>query len=244
MINIKEYLVGLWPPWPFSRYGPLKKPPEKKKPFSWGKEAMDWIVAFVVVSLVYFVILPAILNTSVPLVVVSSCSEKGYINVGDVLVLQGVAIEDVNAPEVYVPQYTGFSVVSTGNEATSIKIGNEVVNLNRSNDIVVYVAYPSGAQIIHRVFAKVKTDNGYLLITKGDANPLPDQMSPDGTNCVTENTGSCVSTPITKNTLIGKAVFGVPLLGHVKLFFCDITFGLICEGHSNAGTQYQYVLNC
>ena len=244
---IKEKVKSWWPPWPFSSYGPWKRPPQEKKPFTWQGELKDWVIAFIVVAVVYFIVLPAILGTSVPLVVVSSCSEKGYLNVGDVLVLQGIAIEDIKAPEVYVEKYTGFEPVfseGTTGEITAVIIGGETVTLNRSNDIIVYVAWPSRKQIIHRVFAKVKTNQGYLLLTKGDANQALDQMAPNGAICVTENPGNCISTPITQQMLVGKNLFGVPLLGHIKLFFCDITFGVFCEGHANAGTNYHYVLNC
>lgn len=244
MEKVKEKVKSWWPPWPFSAYGPWKKPPQEKKPFTWKGEFRDWLVAFIVAAVAYFVVLPLLLGTSAPMVVVSSCSEKGYLNIGDVLVLKGVAIEDVNAPEVYVSKFTGFTPVYDGDEVTAIVVGNDIVSLNRSSDIIVYVAWPSRAQIIHRVFAKIKTDKGYLLITKGDANSIPDQMSSNGAVCIAENPQICISTPVTQQTLVGKSIFGIPFLGHIKLFFCDITFGLLCEGHSNVGTNYHYVLNC
>ena len=224
-----------------------KKKPEKKPKTFMEKiwfEVKDWVLAFVVAAVVYFIILPMTLGTSSPMVVVSSCSEKGYMNIGDILIIQGVDIKDVNAPLVEVDRYRGFTPIVENNEVTKIDISGNLVELNRSNDIIVYSAYPSSAQIIHKVFVKIKetSRDRYLLITKGDANPILDQMSSTGAMCVDENIG-CISTPITQRMLLGrKIIFPIPLLGHVKLFFCDIF--PFCDGHSNLGTSYEYILSC
>jgi len=213
--------------------------------FSASQELKDWAVSFIVAAVVYFIILPAILGTSSPGVVVASCSEKGHLNIGDILIVQGTSIKDINAPEVVVDRYAGFTPIPDGNgEITEIIIGDKQVSLNRSNDIVIYNAYPSGIQVIHRAFAKIKTNNGYLLLTKGDANKALDQMTQAGENCIDENIG-CISTPVTQRMLVGKKILiPIPLLGHVKLFFCDLTLGKLCDGHSNIGTDYRYTLSC
>lgn len=209
------------------------------------EELKDWALAFLFAAVFYFIIFPAILGTSSPGIVVASCSEQGYLNVGDILVLQGVDIKDINAPEVFVSKYAGFiPFLDENGEVTEISVSGQIVELNRSNDIIVYNAYPAGYQIIHRVFAKIKTNDGYLLLTKGDANNLLDQMTPIGMPCVDDNVG-CLSTPVTQKMFVGKMVlFPIPLLGHTKLFFCDLTFGRLCDGHSNLGTNYEYVLSC
>ncbi len=210
-----------------------------------SQEVKDWAVSFLVAAVLYFIILPAILGTSSPGVVVASCSERGYLNIGDILVVQGVSIKDINAPLVEVDRFTGFiPIPNDKGEITQIVIGGKAVSLNRSNDIVVYSAYPMGAQIIHRAFAKIKAGNDYFLLTKGDANMALDQMTQAGDVCIDENIG-CISTAISQNRLIGKQVLiPLPLLGHVKLFFCDLTLGKLCDGHSNLGTNYQYSLSC
>ena len=69
-------------------------------------------------------------------------------------------------------------------------------------------------------------------------------MTQTGESCIDENMG-CISTPVTQRMLVGKKILiPVPLLGHVKLFFCDLTLGKLCDGHSNLGTDYQYTLSC
>ena len=213
--------------------------------FSASQEAKDWAVSFVVAAVIYFIVLPAILGTSSPGVVVASCSERGYLNIGDILVVQGTSIKDINAPEVVVDRYWGVTpMLDENGEVTELIIGSKQVSLNRSNDIIVYSAYPGGVQIIHRVFVKIKTDDGYLLLTKGDANTALDQMTQAGESCIDENIG-CISTPITQRMLVGKKILmPIPLLGHVKLFFCDLTMGKLCDGHSNLGTDYRYTLSC
>jgi len=208
------------------------------------QELKDWLLSFLVAAVVYFIILPVVLGTSSPGVVVASCSERGYLNIGDILVVQGVNIKDIIAPEVEVDRFTGFTPVLENGEVTKIVIGDRTISLNRSNDIIVYSAYPTGTQIIHRVFAKIKANDGYLLLTKGDANIALDQMTENGDVCIDENIG-CLSTPVTQRTLVGKKILiPIPLLGHVKLFFCDLTLGKLCDGHSNIGTDYQYLLTC
>ena len=213
--------------------------------FSASQEIKDWAISFVAAAVIYFIVLPAILGTSSPGVVVASCSEKGYLNIGDILVVQGTSIKDINAPEVVVDRYEGVTpILDENGEVTELIIGSKQVSLNRSNDIIVYGAYPSGVQIIHRVFVKIKTNDGYLLLTKGDANTALDQMTQTGESCIDENIG-CISTPVTQRMLIGKKVLiPIPLLGHVKLFFCDLTLGKLCDGHSNLGTDYRYTLSC
>ena len=209
------------------------------------QELKDWAVSFLVAAVLYFIILPAILGTSSPGVVVASCSERGYLNIGDILVVQGVSIKDIKAPMVEVDKFTGFTPIPNDNgEITQIVVSGKAVSLDRSNDIIVYNSYPAGVQIIHRAFAKIKTDNGYFLLTKGDANSLLDQMTQTGDVCIDENIG-CISTSISPNMLVGRQVLiPIPLLGHMKLFFCDLTLGKICDGHSNLGTNYQYSLSC
>lgn len=213
--------------------------------FSASQEIKDWAVSFVVAAVIYFIVLPAILGTSSPGVVVASCSEKGHLNIGDILVVQGTSIRDINAPEVVVDRFEGVTpILDENGEVTELIIGSKQVSLNRSNDIIVYSAYPTGVQIIHRVFVKIKTNDGYLLLTKGDANSLLDQMTQTGESCIDENIG-CISTPVTQRMLVGKKILiPIPLLGHVKLFFCDLTLGKLCDGHSNLGTDYRYTLSC
>jgi len=235
-----------------------KKQKTKPEKYDTFQEIKDWTISFIVAAVVYFLILPIFLHTTSPLVVVSSCSEKGVLDIGDILVIQGVSIKDIKAPTVKSDnlnflvlnqknQPYNYSDLQDNIEATKIAVGNKIIDLNKSNDIVVYNTKPFIGQVIHRAFLKIKKANNYYLITKGDANPIPDQMgfmTPNSQyQCQTENPGACISTLINDKMIVGKKIlFRVPLLGHVKLFFCDIM--PFCEGHSNVGTGHVYKLYC
>ncbi|MBI1973781.1 hypothetical protein HYS54_03120 [Candidatus Micrarchaeota archaeon] len=220
-----------------------RKKPQKKPTLK--EEIRGWIIDIAIVFVVYFIILPAILGTSTPMVVVASCSERGYLNIGDVLVLQGINIRDVRAPLVELTEEQfrrGFEPhVDENGEARWLHFSDVEVELNRSSDVIVYISRPYRAQIIHRVFAKLKVGEKYYLVTKGDANQLPDQFGGNGA-CLEDGMG-CLSSLVTQEMIVGKqAFFAIPVVGHVKLFFCDVT--RVCDGHSNAGTGNQFKLWC
>lgn len=205
-------------------------------------EIKEWILSFIIVAFIYFILLPVLLGTSIPLMVVASCSEKGYLNIGDVIVLQGTDIQNVNAPTVRINDPMEIKPYFAGKNVTGIVVGNQTILANPKNDIVVYSS-PKGI-IIHRALAKIVYKNQTYLLTKGDANPVPDQYSNYGMFCITENQG-CLSKAVTQGNLIGRMIlFPIPLIGHAKLFFCDITLGYLCEGHANRGTNYEYKLWC
>ncbi len=217
---------------------------KRKKEYDWKDEIKDWITSFIVVAVIYFLILPAILGASSPMVVVSSCSEKGFLNIGDVIIVKGTSIKDIKAPEVQANSLE-FTPVFDGKKFIGVNISGKIITPNSSNDIVVYYAFPSRTQIIHRALAKIKVKDKYFLITKGDANPIPDQImvyNNTAYSCITENYG-CISTPVTQKMLVGKKIGPrIPIVGHVKLFFCDIM--PFCYGHSNPGTGFKYKLSC
>lgn len=221
-----------------------KRKPAKKRTLA--DEIKSWAIDITIVVVIYFIILPGVLGTGTPMVVVASCSEAGYLNIGDVLVLQGVRIEDVRAPlvELTPEEFAeGFEprLDDVKDEVRWLGFGDKEVELNRSSDIIVYISNPHGVQIIHRVFAKLKVGDNYYLVTKGDANAMPDQVGSGGI-CL-ENGNGCISSLVTREMLVGKqAFFALPLMGHVKLFFCDIT--RVCDGHINAGTGYEFKLWC
>ena len=222
-------------------------PKKQAKDYGWKDELREWVVSFVFAAVIYFIVLPLILGSSSPMVIVSSCSEKGYLDIGDILVVQSIGIEDIKAPLVTTDSISFLPLIdNVSNEVRSVDINGNVVSADDSNDIVVYYAFPSNAQIIHRALAKINVSNKYYLLTKGDANQLPDQMGVYNNqlvNCITENPNVCISTPVTQENLVGHTIlFKVPLLGHLKLFFCDIM--PFCDGHSNLGTNYEYRLSC
>ncbi|MBI4214371.1 hypothetical protein HY546_00080 [archaeon] len=218
---------------------------KKKEKRTLQEEIKGWIVDIAIVFVIYFIILPLILGTSTPMVVVASCSERGFLNIGDVLILQGVNIKDVRAPLVELTEEefrNGFEPHADENgEVLWLHFGEKEVELNRSSDVLVYVSRPYGTQVIHRAFAKIKVGEKYYIVTKGDANKFPDQFGSRGV-CLEEGR-NCLSSLITQEMIVGKqAIFPIPLAGNVKLFFCDLTRA--CDGHSNQGTGGEFKLWC
>src|SRR3989344_4872781 len=106
-----------------------KKPGGKEKlgkeKYGWRDELRDWALSFAIAAAVYFLILPAVLGTTTPAVVVASCSEKGFLNIGDVLVLQGVKASDVKAPLVTVDRFTGFRTIVRDNEVVGLNVSGQ-----------------------------------------------------------------------------------------------------------------------
>ncbi len=212
----------------------------------WKAEVVDVLVAFAIAALVYYGIAPLILGANPPAVIVQSCSMKGVLNVGDVVVLKGVSFDEVNAPIVHLnsTNVTFKIIPSSRHEQTRVLFfpdgSPNKVNVTKSGDIIVYISPISGRQIIHRVIAKVITSDGKkYYITKGDANPIPDQakidcdewvvngnylrcikLSDNVTDTCTladKNWPGCISSPVPEGAVIGKDIFVIPLVGHVKL---------------------------
>jgi len=254
-----------------------KEPSEKKeltKKQKIKREAMDWGISIAAALLIYFVVLPAILGTSTPMIVVSSCSQQPHLNIGDLLIIQGVQMEDIEAPTVTIEGQLNYTYDKQTNTLT---INDHEISPNTNNSIVTYLPSPTGTQIIHRALVKLEfteqaepIQGEKILLTQGDANEIPDQITRTEVNgeralcldytregmilqpqhgpedqelLISQDPEICLSTPATEERIIGrKKGPRIPLLGHIKLFFCDVA--PICEGHSNPGTSYEYKLTC
>jgi signal peptidase len=136
------------------------------------------IFAFSGSFLIYY-ILQVTLNTEVPMVVVVSGSMEPTLYKGDLLFLQG-------------------------KDPTTIK--NGTID-GKEGDIIVFDAHglwlnPPPDPIVHRVVNK-KYDNGWFFLTKGDANPSPDDAW----------------VPDTK--ILGVVVGRIPYIGWVKIILTD-----------------------
>ncbi|MEM4222173.1 MAG: hypothetical protein QW097_01950 [archaeon] len=206
------------------------------------KEAKEWIAALVFAILLYYVVLPLFLHTSSPAIVIASCSEKGFLNIGDIIFVQGGSLEELNAPTV---NTVNFTPVFVNNTFIGLNFSGLMIYPNQSNDIAVYYS-PYGFQVIHRVLVKINDSGNFYLITRGDANNFPDQVNYlDKSVCFHDLKKGCISTAVNQKMYVGKKIFvAIPLLGHIKLFFCDLTGGIFCEGHSNFATNYEYKLSC
>jgi len=163
---------------------------------SWPSFAVTLILAFVIIKFVFFPGLSFFTGTSLPLVIVESCSmyhhEDGFANsfTSDVYGDYGISIDDTADWDFQ----NGFSkgdvifVVGAGEP----EIGNVII-------------FNGGAQypLIHRV-----VESGETYSTKGD-------------NYKTNALQLSVEKVISEDALVGKALFRVPFIGWAKLIFFE-----------------------
>jgi len=240
-----EGLKGLQKAW--KRVDPGEFLKRRLKLKGWAAELADLAGGFIVAALVYFVIAPVILGATPPAVVVQSCSMEGYHNVGDVVILRGTSFDSIEAPLVELQVPLDYNIIPNNISAETQSLvfpnGQSVV-LDEKGDVIVYDSVTSGIQIIHRVAAKVRASDGEFLITKGDANNLPDSVRvecaaweevPEGKKCTQidstvsrlcteEDKGwpGCLATPVTMDKVAGEQLMIVPLVGHVKMLFFHV----------------------
>lgn len=98
---------------------------------------------------------------------------------------------------------TPLAVVTSWSMEPTLHVGDLIVVSGREQpkvgDVIVYMK-PNGELIVHRLIAIKEAAWGTVFITKGDANPYPDE-------------------PIETGRVKGKVIFVIPYLGVVRLFF-------------------------
>lgn len=161
----------------------MKNATEKvKKPIPHKKVIIAVVliaVAFFGSFFVYF-ILQVALNTESPVVVVISGSMEPNIHEGDLLFIMGVDAEEIKS---------GTAEDKTG-------------------DVIVFDArglwtLAPQEPIVHRVIGKYLDGDTWMFVTKGDANPLPDEE------------------PVPESNIIGVVVGRIPYIGWVKIFLTE-----------------------
>jgi len=160
---------------------------------SWGSFAVTLLLAFVVIKFVFFPGLSLLTGTSLPLVIVESCSmyhqEAGLERVFDNSVYGdlGISLADTLGWDFQ----NGFS---KGDVIFVVGVDEPEVG-----DVIIFNGGTSHP-IIHRV-----VEAGDEFVTKGDNNP---QVYPFDRNIKREN-------------LVGRALFKVPFIGWAKLIFYE-----------------------
>lgn len=90
---------------------------------------------------------------------------------------------------------------------SAITVNNNTAYENYSNPIIVYTTIPgdsfTDAQIIHRLFAALKVNNTYYLLTKGDNNQVLDMED--------------LNYPVNQSDVVGYLVLDIPYLGYPSL---------------------------
>lgn len=215
----------------------LRKFHPKKHTPSIVDEAIDWVVylfsALIFAYLIY-AIFGLVLGTNSPMVIVVSGSMEPVYFRGDVVVLQGKTIEKIQGQVVELNEnlsgkhFDEFASPIRGRvddrlETVAVEFNNDKrIDLNEKGDIIVYFSNERSEPIIHRIVAKIQANDGVFFLTKGDSinNPFMDEEV-----CGVYSNGLksyCVTPyPIKAAEIQGTALFKIPWIGYVKLFFFD-----------------------
>ncbi|MFH1500544.1 MAG: hypothetical protein ABIE22_01210 [archaeon] len=196
-----------------------KKRKQEKNPFKkfwnfvWYEDSLaSWIVslilAFIIVKFIFFPLLSLTFNTSLPLVVVESCSMYHEGNFNSWLEENSEWYVDFGLSE---EQIQGWHFKNGLNKGDIILVhGWGKLNLG---EIIIF----NGGQshpIIHRVISGETDSNHIYYSTKGDNNP--GQLT--------------VEEKIPGAEIVGRALIRVPYIGWIKLFFVDILRGRPISG--------------
>jgi len=175
------------------------------------RTSIEEAVVALVVALAAWFLLSFVLQTASPLNVVTSCSMQPALDRGDFILLQG---GEVKVPVYSTPlrldqlRVTVERVPCTVNGESSscdgvLEVGGQKFPISRENDILVYVPEPRITDyIIHRAALAIDANGTWYYLTKGDNNQLLDQP---------------VVHPVRQESVQGKVLFRIPLLGYLKL---------------------------
>lgn len=210
-----------------------------------NNQIFNWILYLVFSFIFAFVIYSAIgllFQTASPLVIVVSGSMLPTMARGDVVLLQGVNGDTVNAPTVILDgldvgnmslqELADIELLSNGEWKITFKQNGESILVPKmgTSDIVVYTADYRGLEIIHRAVVKIRSNGNYYFLTKGDNNPSLDQDCGTveqtyipGTSIPDVTTSKlCPSPyPVPLEKVKGKALGWIPWIGYVKLLLFD-----------------------
>jgi len=180
--------------------------------FIWEDNSIwSWIVniilAFVLIKFIVYPGLGFLLTTSHPVVAVVSSSMEhnnlGFDNWWDLnkdwYIENGIKKEEFETFSLKNGFNKGDIMVLVGRDAENINVGDTIVFRGDRKD-----------PIIHRVVKKMQDNDEIYFQTKGDNNG--DSIS---NNRLDE-------TNVREDIIIGKAVFRVPLLGYIKIWFVEI----------------------
>jgi len=186
---------------------------------------VSFVLIIIVIKFVLFPLLSLVTGTSLPIVIIESCSmyheqvldDWWGIN-GDLYSLYGVSKED----------FKSYRFVNGLNKGDIIfLVGGKKYN---KGDVIVFNAHPTASRyypIIHRV---VGTDP---IETKGDNNNLQLVANPEFSN----NRAGVDEINISISRIQGVAVGRIPYLGWVKLIFFDFMKPADERGFCRGSTQ-------
>lgn len=171
----------------------LKRFWEFLKEDSWPSFFVGLILALVIIKFIIFPTLTALTGTSLPLVIVESCS-----------MYHSVSTENILQSNLYSERGIYFNQTENWPLNHGFSKGDIIFVLSSKNlkvgDVVIF-AHGTGTPIIHRI---IELSNK-TFTTKGDNNwgLLPYEQN------------------VPRENAIGRAVFRIPAIGWIKLIFFD-----------------------
>jgi len=201
-----------------------------------SKELIEVGIAAVFALAVWFGLTFA-LNTSSPISAIVSCSMLPAYERGDMILLQGVPMSEIKAPEIQVSQdildsvvrsthvpcgstqfgidYICSNCIRTDNNkqeryiqcAKVITVAGQLVNENLSNDVIVYTPQPTISKFQGDIIHRA-----YVKLTAGNRTVL--LTKGDNNNYF----DSSMFGAVPKENVKGKVLLRIPYLGYLKLF--------------------------
>ena len=209
-------------------------------------EAISWVVylasAFLFAWLIYTG-LGLAFGTESPMMIVVSGSMEPLYHRGDIILLHGATGDSINGSEVVLdfPSLEERELASFAELIYSNSVPKQIEAINfdsgqnlpitSDGDIVVYWSERMNEPVVHRTVAKLRADDGWYLLTKGDSvhNTTVDQDC--GLVINGQPQKACIELyPIPLENLQGKAFFQVPFLGCIKLWLLDDLGSLLATG--------------
>ena len=171
----------------------------EKEPLQW--KLFDWtvdIIVYLILAVAIYALLGVALHTSIPISTVTSGSMEPTLYRGDVVIVQGVNIKDLNVPEVDLRfdvkdrMLSSFAQIKYDNpgycdvllhpdNTLSVKCPetkeiifrtsenqSKTIPVTKNGEIIVYHSDYLHKDIIHRAIVKIHTPKGWYVLTKGD----------------------------------------------------------------------------
>ena len=176
----------------------IKKILKKTWYFIWEDDSIwSWLVnivfAFVLIKFIVYPALGFMLGTSFPVVAVVSSSMEHNANFDECWSIE----KDDFKSYIFKNGFNkGDIIVLRGSKPERIKVGEVIVFDGNRRD-----------PIIHRVIKKWEENGFYYFQTKGDNNA---------------KSISGMETKISEDKILGKAMFRIPLLGYIKIWFVEL----------------------
>jgi len=160
---------------------------------SWDSWLVSLALVFVFIKFIFFPLLSLATGSSLPLVVVESCSMYHETNFEDWWFKNSAWYEQNDISKEDFMQYSFKNGLNKGDIIITWNYGEY-----KKGDIIIFSA-PTQYPLIHRIISDNK------LSTKGDHNP--GQLT--------------IEEEISEDKIIGKAIAKIPLLGWLKLIFFE-----------------------